>query len=555
MVDSRALEILQYQSQLETDRAIWDSHWHEIAERVLPRQDDFLNARRMEGEKRTEKIFDSTAVLAADRAASAIDSLITPADQQYQGLAPEDDRLTDDHETKLYLEDLTKLLFRMRYRPQANFQSQNHENLVSLVVFGTLGMFVDEVLGLGARYKSIALPELYIAENHAGMVDYVHRKFPMSARQALQKFPKGLPEGIVKAADKEPFRKFDFIHCVKPNEDPKHGNKTYRGMSFSSYYLCVEGKSILSEGGYRVMPYMVSRHVTAPRETYGRSPAMMVLADIKMLNEMEKTTIRAAHKIVDPPLLAYGDGILNAFNTRPNAINYGGVDDQGRQLVVPMKTGSNLPIVFEMAEQRRKQINDAFFVTLFQILVQNPQMTATEALIRAQEKGQLLAPTVGRQQSEYLGPMTDREIDIYSAAGIIPPMPPKLRASGGGVKVIYTSPLTRLRRAQEGVAIARTIEALTPFAQVPGHEDVFDIFNKSELPREIADINGVPERVLLSREEYAQLQQEKQAAKAQAAQQQQLEAIQTAANAAKNAGQAVESVSNAAPALTEAQPA
>ena len=57
---------------------------------------------------------------------------------------------------------------------------------------------------------------------------------------------------------------------------------------------------------------------------------------------------------------------------------------------------------------QRAAVNDALYIRLFQILVQNPQMTATEVVERTNEKGILLAPTVGRQQSEYLGPLIDR---------------------------------------------------------------------------------------------------------------------------------------------------
>lgn len=517
MADDRADELLKRQEQLQNDRFVWEAHWREVAERCLPRQDEFQNRNITEGNKRTEKIFDATAVIALERSASAIDSLITPVTGEYHELESEDEGLTDDHDTKLYLEEVNRILFRMRYRPIANFSSQAHECYVSIMAFGTLGMFVDDMLGIGVRYKSIALAELYIAENAAGIVDYVHRKFKLSARQAEQKFGKDkLPEKIKQACEKEPFQKFEFIHCVKPNENIRARAKDYRGMPWSSYYMSIEGRSIVSEGGYRTMPYAVSRHVTAPSETYGRSPAMMVLPDIKMLNEMEKTTIRAAHKIVDPPLLIYGDGILSAFNARPNALNYGGVDEQGRQLVHPLKTGANLPIVMEMGEQKRKVINDAFYITLFQILVQNPQMTATEALIRAQEKGQLLAPTVGRQQTEFLGPVIDRELDIASMAGILPEMPEKLRRSGGGVKVKYTSPLNRLRRAEDGVAIIRTIEQIRPLAEIK--PEIMDTFNEDELSRELADINGVPTRVLRSREAVAALREQRM--KTQAAMQQ-----------------------------------
>lgn len=537
MSDSRADEILSHQSQLESKRSNFDSHWREVAERVLPSQNEFQGSNQTEGAKRSEKIFDSTAVLALDRAASAIDSLVTPSSQYYHKLDPEDEDLMEDHEVRLWLDELNKILFRMRYKPVANFSSQAHECFISLMAFGTDIMFIDDVPGIGAHYKSCPMSEMYIAENQHGIVDLVHRKFPMTARAAFQKWGNKLPPAILKANEKDPFLKFDFIHCVKPNKDIDSKKKDHRGMPISSYYIAIEGKVMLSEGGYRIMPYAVGRHITAPREVYGRSPAMQVLADIKMLNEMEKTMIRAAHKIVDPPLLLYGDGILSSFNARPNALNYGGVDDQGRQLVHPMKTGSNLPIGLEMAEQKRKSINDAFYITLFQILVENPRMTATEAMIRAQEKGQLLAPTVGRQQSEWLGAVIDRDIDIVMVNGMIRRPPDSLIEAGGGIKVNYTSPLSRLRRAEDGVAIMRTLEQLAPLANLK--PEVLDIFDDDAIGREISDINGVPAKIMRTVDMVSAIREQRAAAQKQAVEMEQAEKM---ANVARNGAKAAEMI-------------
>lgn len=548
MSDSRAIEIMDQQGQLEMQRSTWDSHYREVAERVLPRYNDFQQTRTVEGEKRSEKIFDSTAPLAIDRAASAIESLLIPNTQQWHGLAPEDERLLENKKVMVYLSNLTKRMFRMRYRPNANFSSQAHESCICLMGFGTQGFFVDDVIGIGTRYKSIPVSELWISENHAGIVDLVHRKFPLSARAAVQKFGmKVMPEKIKRAFEKTPFEKFDFLHCVRPNQERKSGARDYRGMNLSSYFISCEGKAMLSEGGFNSMPYAVSRHVTAPREIYGRSPAMMVLPDIKMLNEMEKTMLRAAHKIVEPPLLVYGDGILNAFSTRPNALNYGGVDDQGRQLVHPLRTGANLPIGLELSEQKRKVVNDAFFVTLFQILVQNPQMTATEAMIRAQEKGQLLAPTVGRQESEWLGRVIERELDIMAMSDALYDMPPELMESG--IKIVYTSPLSRLRRSEDGVAILRTIEAARTMADIK--PEVLDIIDEEAALREIADINGAPAIIIRSVDDIMKIREDRAAAQQESAD---LEGAQAASNAAKNMAQAA-SVAGFTQPVTEGVPA
>jgi hypothetical protein len=51
-------------------------------------------------------------------------------------------------------------------------------------------------------------------------------------------------------------------------------------------------------------------------------------------------------------------------------------------------------------ERRQKAINEAFLVTLTRVLVSVPRMNAAESLLHSLEKARLLAPTMGRQQSE-----------------------------------------------------------------------------------------------------------------------------------------------------------
>ena len=514
MSDSRVDDIIRRQEKMATDRAVFDQHWREIAERILPRADHF-RVNRQPGDKHTERVFDATACLALDRFSAAMESMLTPRTQRWHKLKTSDPDLSEDQEVKEYLDQVTQILFGVRYSPKANFASQANECYISLGAFGTGGMFIDDMVGRGIRYRSIPLSEMYIAENHQGMVDTVHRRFPMTARQAAQKWGTDkLPETIKKAVEKSPEQSFDFIHAVGPKDDYDHKRKDYRGMPWYSCYISLDGRVLLSEGGFRSMPYAVGRYVTGPKEVYGRSPAMTVLPDIKMLNEMSKTVIRAAHKIVDPPLLLQEDGALQAFDLRPGALNYGGVNEQGNQLVHPLQTGARIDIGEDMMAQRRKVINDAFLVTLFQILVDAPQMTATEAMLRAQEKGALLAPTMGRQQSEFLGPLIEREIDILARAGVLPAMPEALMRAGGIVEIEYVSPLNRAQRAEEGVAIMRTLEAVTPLAQIDPR--VMMIFDPEQVARELADINGVPAKVMRSPEKLKAMEdQQAQAAQAQ----------------------------------------
>jgi hypothetical protein len=56
---------------LQSDRTVWDAHWQETAERVLPRAVEFM-MRNQGGTKQTQKPYDSTAQLAQERFPSAI---------------------------------------------------------------------------------------------------------------------------------------------------------------------------------------------------------------------------------------------------------------------------------------------------------------------------------------------------------------------------------------------------------------------------------------------------------------------------------------------------
>lgn len=567
MAESRAQEIIDCQQKLRGMRSNWDSLWQEVADRVWPQMADFV-MRRTPGEKRSEKIFDSTAPLALDRASAAFYSLMVPDGQYWHGLSMGKDRgLMENVAVKGWLEEIRRVLFSLRRSPKANFASQAQECIRSLIGFGTLCMFTEDVPGRGIRYKSVHLAEIDVTENKDGQIDTVYRRFEYTARQAVEAFGKDkLPPKILEKFEKKDEQsKFEFVHYVAPN-DAYNDAKRYDGGRFKSCYVSVEGKGIVEEGGYRRFPYHISRYATNPREVYGRGPAIVLLPDIKMLNEQEKTRLRAGHLAVDPPLLLYEDGSLQGFQMRPRALNYGGVDSEGRQMVVPLQTGANLPWATELLEERRKLINEGFWLTLFQILVENPKMTATEAMLRAQEKGQLLAPPVRRQESEWLGPMVRREIDIATEMGMIPEPPEELLEflpinydpeSGYGeidlaevLDIEYTNPLARMMRSEDSIAILRTFEQLAPMAEID--PSVYDEFHPQRVAAELAEINGVPAKVRRTEKEKKQLAEAKAAAVQQA---RTLEAAPVAASAAKDLAQAAATAGNVPGPIRELAPA
>lgn len=528
--ENKAAELIQQFERISSLRGTWESHWEEIASRVMPSYSQTFTSNMAgnlsQGRKKNEVIFDSTASIALNRFSAILDSLLTPRNQTWHRLMPSNQDLLKDRQVVLWFEEINRLLFKYRYAPLANFSSQNQQNYKSVGAFGTGCMFTDELThDIGLRYKACHLGQIYFVENHQGIVDEAWRCFPMTARQAVQKWGDRVPDSISNSVATNSEQEFFFIHCVKPRADVDHDRLDYKGMPIESYYVSKEGQVVLEEGGYHVFPYAISRYEQSANEVYGRSPAMDVLPAIKTLNEEKKTMLKQGHRIVDPVILAHDDGVMSGFSLRPGATNYGAVNADGRPLVHTLPVG-NLAVGKELMDDERNVINDAFLVTIFQILVETPQMTATEILERTREKGILLAPTIGRQQSEYLGPMIERELDVLGRQRVLPPMPQILMEAKGEYRIEYDSPLSRAQRAEEASGLMRTIESALNVVNVTQNPEPLDFFDWDTIIPEISAIQGVPAKWLRDIKDVQQIR----AGRAQQAQAQQ--AMQAAPGAA-----------------------
>jgi len=486
---------------LASKRGIWESHWEDVSRCVLPYYSTsfYAQGNMTPGVKRGQDQYDTTATTALFRFAAAMESMLTPANGKWHRLRCTDPDLQKIRNVALWFEQCNDLMFHYRYAASANFQAQKHDGYVSIGAFGTSGLFTDMLdpkYGRGLRYRHIQLGELFMAVNHQGVVDTVYRRFKMTLRQIKQKWPDTFPESLKSQLESKPEEEKQMIHCVKPREDYNPRGLAKTAKRFGSWWICKDTRDLMGEDGYYTFPYSVGRYITAPGEIYGRSPAMNVLPAIKVLNEEKKTIIKQGHRVVDPVLLAHDDGILSGFTLKPGSVNMGAVNAQGQRLVHELPTG-NLTIGKELMDDERMAINNEFMTTLFQILV-DPKSgtTATEVLERAREKGALLSPTMGRVQSEDIGPQIVREFDLLARNGMLPPPPPELVEARGQYKIEYDAPLNRAMRAEEGAGVMRTMQWAGEVAAQTQDPSIMDNFDIDVIIPEVADINAVPIRFI-----------------------------------------------------------
>jgi hypothetical protein len=488
-------------SQYQTRRSTFAGQWEEVAQLILPTSKNtfFYTNYNTPGQKKTQQQVDAKGALALHRFCAIADSLVTPRNMFWHGLAG-DDYLMKDRDTRLWYENTTKLLFRMRYAANANFAAQNYNNWQSLGAFGNATMFVDKFdsrwdRGVrGLRYKSVPLGETYFGENHQGKVDRMIRWFRLTAYQAVQKWGfENLPEALRAPLAQDSQWPYNFLHCVRPrSEDYDPQALDQRSLPFTSYYVSIEGNCLMApEGGFRTFPYAVSRYDQTPGEVEGRGPAQLVLPALKTLNLMKSIFLKTGHRAADPVLLTADDGIVG-MSLRPGAMNRGGVTADGKLLVHTLPAG-DVKITLEMMQEEGGLIDDMFLVSLFKVLSEHPDMTATQVIELVNEKGMLVAPTLGRQHTENVPCMVERELDLLAEMRMLDPMPGALLEAKGYYEVTDTSPLSLAASAGKAAGFLRTVEQVRELVNVTQDQSLLDPFNFPVAIPEIARINNTPE--------------------------------------------------------------
>ncbi|MFX7333404.1 portal protein, partial [Acinetobacter baumannii] len=74
-------------------------------------------------------------------------------------------------------------LFKVRYAASSNFAGQVAEAILDLVVFGTMGIFIEDGLSKGILYQHVPLHQLFIEQDAYGRVDTVRRRYCLTVRQ------------------------------------------------------------------------------------------------------------------------------------------------------------------------------------------------------------------------------------------------------------------------------------------------------------------------------------------------------------------------------------
>lgn len=438
-------------------RSSWISLWDECYDFALPQRSDFSGINTV-GQNRTNKIYDATAMDAAEQLAASLLGQLTPSWSQWFGLKPGPDLSSSEADSLAPILEKTAKTIQAHF-DRSNFAVEIHQCYLDLVVGGTASLsFEENEPGEFSAFKFAAIPltNIILEEGNSGYLDGAFRLIKMNLDEITARFPFAeIPSDVIKKATQDPSAEFSVLETVLPN------NLVYEYTAILS-----EDKNnpiFLKEGQFDTSPILSFRWMKSPGEIYGRSPVMKALPDIKTANKVVELILKNASIAVTGIWQADDDGVLNPANIElaPGTIIPKAIDSKGLQ---PLEMPGRFDVSQLILDSLQARIRRALLADKL-LPVTGPARTATEVLERSAEMSMLLGATYGRLQSELLTPLIKRAFAILKRRGEVP----DISLDGRLVAVDYRSPLARSqgqRNVQNTLSWINSVLSMGPEASL-----------------------------------------------------------------------------------------
>ena len=472
----------------------WKDKFEEAYEYCLPSRESFYE--ESAGQKRTDKIFDETAVVGIQEFASRLQAGIVPTFARWANFEAGSEIPEENvEEVNEQLDNITTYIFEML--SSSNFNQEVHESFMDLAV-GTGIMLVEEGDAINPiRFSSISLPNACLMNGPTNKIDAVYRKRKCKLNEIEIMYPKAkVPSEVMSTMNPEKnCTILDAVYRVydEPNvEKHKH------------CVILMDKKTIVLDEEFEGVgsnPYICFRWNKASGEVYGRGPIFNAMSAIKTTNLTIQLILENAQMSISGIYQVEDDGIVNPDNIQlvPGSLIPIAPNSRGLQ---PINAAGRFDVAQLVLEDMRANIKKALYMETLGRPEGTP-MTATEVAERMADLSRQIGSSFGRLQSEFVIPILRRVIKILKDQGRIElPI-----VNGREVKVQAVSPLARAQYQQDISDINRFHEIIgTTF----GPQMLNVIVNQDAVARHIGKLMNIPEKLLRDEQEQMQLAQQMQ---------------------------------------------
>lgn len=505
LAESIERRFTQLRGQREQSDHIWKEVFDYLApERAIGWYNDSTDSNAGTTAAQRARIYDSTAIDSCEVLKSNIASWMTPENSRWFGL----DAGQEDEQSTQWMDGAAQFLF--EHIHSAGFGAVSGECYSDLIPAGWFVLYVDEdrdeqgrPIG-GFNFEQWPLHQCYVASSKpAGRVDTIYRIFSPTIEQLVTEY------GIDKVSDEtqKAFRdgklteKVEVLWTIEPQR--KDNGRMAKDLPFRSVHVERAKKHVLRESGYHEFPCAVPRWRLIPGTPYGTGIGSNVLPDVKTLNDIIKLELASLDIAVSGMWKAVDDGVLNPRTVRvgPRKI----VMMASLESMAPLETGADFNVSFSKGDQLRQSIRRTLMSDML-TPVGGPVRSATEISQNMNQIRQLMAPILGRLQSEFLQVLVERCFNIAYRAGALEaslgPVPEGLL--DGDYTVKYISPLARSQKMEEVSSIDSHLAALAALAASTGDATVLDGMKMDDAMYTRGLAVGVPAKILRGPDQLAE---------------------------------------------------
>lgn len=475
----------------------WKSIFEECYEYALPQNESFYT--EQPGRRRTEKIFDETAVVGVQEFASRLQSGIVPNYARWADfVAGSEVPKEDQKEVNLVLDEVTEYVFEILQN--SNFAQEVHESFLDIAL-GTGVLLVEEGDAINPiRFKAIPLPHVCMTSGYDDRVDHVFRKRMIRMKELPIAYPDSeYSEKMMMDMQKNPDKECEVIEIVYRN---------YFNTKEEEYKFCAiakEHEQKLYEETFKGLgsnPFIVYRWSKCAGEVYGRGPLMLALPAIKTANLTVELILENAQMSISGMYQVEDDGVINVDNIAliPGTIIPKAPGSAGLQ---PVAAAGNFNVSDLVLRDMRTNIKKALYNDMLGNPNEKTPMSATEVAERQADLSRQIGAAFGRLQSEMVAPVLQRVVYILKKQGRI--KIPKV--NGREVKIQSSSPLAQAQHQQDVATVDRFLAMIQGRV---GPELANILVKQDEVAKFVAKKLGIPETLIRSQEEMQQFAQQMQ---------------------------------------------
>lgn len=477
-----------------SNKASWEDHLRECYAYSMPERNTIDKWHR--GDEKNERSYDSTTSDSVEDFANKMESQVVPPTSNWMKLesgteVPEE----QSEEINNFLEETTKTVF--EHIRSSNFSSQIHECFLDLAIStGAIIVEAGDGIQSSLNFRSVSLSELILERSARGTLDTVWRDITVQAGD-IERIWNGMtiPDQLAKIIKEKPEEDVTLIEGVMYIENGK----------YEDILIYEDAGEFLYQREVESSPWVVFRETSLPGETFGRGRVMRVLDDIRSLNMMMKDYLESLNIAANPILMAMDDGVINPHTNipKPGKMMIVGSNDSRNPSIAQLPVNSNIQLLEFAIRGLQDVVRRALMSKPFGNIEETPVRSATEMSMRNADNAQVQVGASGRIQAELLERLIARCVYVLKQAGKIA----DFKVDGKEVKIKYTSPLAKQQDELQLATLFRYAESMQMF----NPEHVMAKVKVEEFPVEIAQVMGIPEKLMRTELEEAEYQEEAKA--------------------------------------------